>query len=246
MRLLCTTSDERPKWSKDYIGNEEIPNYTILSNTWKDGQEVTFDDLNEGYRKLRFCAHQAKRDGLDYFWVITCCIDKSNSSELQEAINSIFRWYQHAARCYVYLPDVEQNTLDEDGESAFKRSRWFTRSWTLQELLAPKSVEFFSSKGVRLGDKESLRHTIHKITGIPVDALQGSRLSEFTTTREEDGAYCLLGIFGIYMSLIYGEGKDNAIKRLQKQLSAPDPSTNYHKAHKQRQAETGLWLLEDK
>jgi hypothetical protein len=302
MRLLHTASDARLKWTKDYIGNEKIPPYAILSHTWNDGQEVTFDNLknldnaqdidgqsSEGYRKLRFCAQQARRDGLDYFWVDTCCIDKSNSSELQEAINSMFRWYQHAARCYVYLSDVEQNTLDNNGELAFKQSRWFTRGWTLQELLAPKSVEFFSSKGARLGDKESLRHIIQEITGIPIDALQGSLLSDFTvserfswaenrqTTREEDKAYCLLGIFSIYMSLIYGEGKDNAIKRLQKKvqeasediagvsasntktrsqnqgerlgkicnwLSAPDPSTNYHKAHKQRQAETGLWLLE--
>ena len=161
MRLLHATGDARLKWTKDYIGSEKIPPYAILSHTWKDGQEVTFENLknldnakdidgqsSEGYRKLRFCAQQAKRDGLDYFWVDTCCIHKSNSSELQEAINSMFRWYQHAARCYVYLSDVEQNTLDRNGEVAFKQSRWFTRGWTLQELLAPKSVEFFSNKGV--------------------------------------------------------------------------------------------------
>ncbi|KAF2440363.1 HET-domain-containing protein, partial [Karstenula rhodostoma CBS 690.94] len=301
MRLLHTASDGRFEWSKNYISNVEIPNYAILSHTWTD-EEVTFDDLNninngkgldsqnsEGYRKLRFCAEQAKRDGLVYFWVDTCCINKSDSSELQEAINSMFRWYQRAARCYVYLSDVEHDTLDEEGELAFKQSRWHTRGWTLQELLAPKSVEFFSKTGRRLGDKESLRHIIHGITGIPVDALHGGQISEFTvserfswtenrqTTREEDAAYCLLGIFGIYMPLIYGEGKDNATRRLKKVvheasqdvtgdfvdstqsgrqsqkerlrkicnwLSAPDPSANYHKAHKQRQAGTGIWLVE--
>jgi hypothetical protein len=91
-------------------------------------------------------------------------------------------------------------------------------------------VEFFSKEGARLGDKGSLELIIRSVTGIPVDALAGSDLSEFDvaerfswaetrqTTREEDGAYCLLGIFGIYMLLIYGEGKDNAIKWLQKKI----------------------------
>jgi hypothetical protein len=297
MRLLYITSNERLGWTEDLVG-DKIPPYAILSHTW-GGQEATFQDLQnhnniedvdskvkEGYRKIFFCAREAKRDDLDYFWVDTCCIDKTNSAELQEAINSMFRWYQNAKKCYAYLSDVKNDTSDGDSESALKESRWFTRGWTLQELLAPKSVEFFSNEGARLGDKESLGNIIHKITNIPVDALQGSLLSDFTvsarfawaenrqTTREEDGAYCLLGIFGIHMSLIYGEGKDNAIKRLRRKvheaseeaseddtktrsrsqyerlgkicswLSAPDPSTNYQRAHKQRQAETGLWLLE--
>jgi hypothetical protein len=302
MRLLYTASDGRLSWTGDLIG-DQIPPYAILSHTW-DGQEVAYKDLQnhrdiedvdarlkDGYQKIFFCAQQAKRDGLDYFWVDTCCIDKSNNTELSEAINSMFRWYQNAKKCYVYLSDVENTTLNGDGdsESAFKQSRWFTRGWTLQELLAPKTVEFFSKEKVRLGDKESLKYVIHDVTGISVNALSGGDLSKFDvaerfswaekrqTTREEDGAYCLLGIFGTYMSLIYGEGKDNAIKRLQKQIQdaieddagnsmsntkshsqgqeerlskictwllAPDPSTNYYKAHKQRQAETGLWLLD--
>ncbi|KAH8719160.1 hypothetical protein GQ44DRAFT_687973 [Phaeosphaeriaceae sp. PMI808] len=307
MRLLYTTSDGKLRWTKDIIRSEEIPPYAILSHTWGE-QEVVFDDLKSldsvndidakrkaSWDKIRFCAQQAKRDGLDYFWVDTCCIDKANNTELSEAINSMFRWYQNAKKCYVYLSDVEYNTLDADNKSsrrwkpAFRKSRWFTRGWTLQELLAPASVEFYSKEGELLGNKRTLQDTIHEITGIAIGALLGSKLSEFTvserfswtenrqTTRGEDGAYCLLGIFGIYMTLIYGEGKDNAIKRLQKKvqeasediagasvnntktrsrsqeerlgkicswLSAPDPSTNYHKAHKQRQAETGLWLLE--
>jgi hypothetical protein len=302
MRLLYTTSDGKLGWTGDLIG-DKIPRYAILSHTWLE-EEVTFEDLKNlgnakgpdaesklGYVKLRFCAQQAKRDGLDYFWVDTCCIDKTNSAELQEAINSMFRWYQNAERCYVYLPDVETSALDIDGEqgrvweSAFRKSRWFTRGWTLQELLAPRCVEFFSREGVRLGDKTSLMHAIHETTRVPINALQGRQLSEFSvierfswtanrqTTREEDGAYCLLGIFGIYMSLIYGEGKNNAIKRLQKELressedvghavvndtksqeewrskmcswlTAPDPSTNFYKAQKQCQPDTGLWLLE--
>ncbi|KAF2629421.1 hypothetical protein BU25DRAFT_389615 [Macroventuria anomochaeta] len=251
MRLLYTASDGRLSWTKDYIGNEEIPPYAILSHTWGE-QEVIFDDLKSltsvedtdakskaGWDKMRFCAQQAKRDSLDYFWVDTCCIDKSNSSELQEAINSMFCWYQNAKKCYVYLSDVEYNTLDADSESsrrwkpAFRKSRWFTRGWTLQELLAPRSVEFFSKEGELLGDKRSLRDTIHEITGIPIEALLGSQLSQFSTAerfswaanrqtkREEDEAYCLLGIFGIYLPLIYGEQRLGAMKRLLNELESP-------------------------
>jgi hypothetical protein len=306
MRLLYTTGDGRLKWTEDLI-RDKIPPYAILSHTW-GGQEATFKDLQnysnieevdekvmEGYRKIFFCAHQAKRNDLNYFWVDTCCIDKTNSAELQEAINSMFRWYQNAEKCYVFLSDVENNSLEGNGnlrrrwKAAFRKSRWFNRGWTLQELLAPHSVEFFSKEGALLGDKESLKHTIHDVTGIPIKALLGNDLAEFDiaerfswaenrqTTREEDSAYCLLGIFGCHLPLIYGEGKQRALKRLKKEIeedsediggaftnntktrnrsqeerlgkicswfSAPDPSTNYHKAHKQRQAESGLWLLE--
>ena len=290
MRLLYTASDGKLRWTKDIVRNEDIPPYAILSHTWGE-QEVVFDDLNnientedtnaqnkEGYRKIRFCAQQARLDGLNYFWIDTCCIDKSNNTELSKAINSMFRWYQNAKRCYVFLSDVEYDTLEGNGESAFKQSRWFNRGWTLQELLAPPSVEFFSKEGIQLGDKESLKRIIHEVTGISIKALSGSDLSEFEvderfswatnrqTTEEEDGAYCLFGIFSVHLPLIYGEGKENALERLRSAailkhkgrshdqeerlgkicswLSAPDPSTNYHKAHKQRQAKTGLWLLE--
>src|SRR5205807_1598031 len=134
-----------------------IPPYAILSHTWNEGQEVTFQDLMDGtgeskigYDKIQFCAQQAERDGLRYFWVDTCCIDKSNYTELRKALNSIFRWYQNAVKCYVYLSDVstaKRKANEVSGftwEPSFRVSRWFTRGWTLQELLAPSSVEFFS------------------------------------------------------------------------------------------------------
>jgi hypothetical protein len=286
MRLLRITGDGDLQFTNDIIRKKDVPPYAILSHTWGE-QEVLYNDLTssdsvtdisenkrEGWGKLQFCARQAKRDGLEHFWVDTCCIDKANHTELSEAINSMFHWYQKADKCYVYLPDVEGKPSTEDGrpssqwKAAFRASRWFTRGWTLQELLAPRSVEFFSKDGARLGDKDSLKQTIHEITRIPAEALSESDMSKFEfterfswaqdrqTTREEDGAYCLLGILDCYLPLIYGEGRESAFKRLRKEtqggerqskirswLSAPDPSTNYHKAHKQRQAGTGLWLL---
>ena len=232
--------------TKDF--GDDIPRYAILSHTWgTDAEEVTFKDLIDGtgmdkagYNKIRFCGEQAKRDGLQYFWVDTCCIDKSNSTKLAEAINSMFRWYQNAARCYAYLLDVSSPTFDTNDESSqlpyesdLWKSRWFTRGWTLQELLAPGSVEFFSREGNRLGDKRSLERQIHEITGIAVPALRGTPLSQFgvgerfswaenrQTTRKEDKAYSLLGIFDVYMPLIYGEGSDNALTRLREEINKP-------------------------
>ena len=181
-----------------------------------------------GYAKIYFCGEQAATDYLQYFWLDTCCIDKSSSAELTEAINSMFTWYQRAAKCYVYLSDVSIHNYEAD-QSALRKSRWFTRGWTLQELVAPKLVEFFSLEGKRLGDKKSMDKQIHEITGIVVQALRGDSLSNFSvadrmswaeereTTREEDKAYCLLGIFDIHMPLIYGEGK-KALSRLNKAI----------------------------
>jgi hypothetical protein len=195
------------------------------------------------YEKIRFCGEQARRDGLHNFWVDTCCINQSSDRELSEAINSMFRWYRKAAKCYVYLTDVSTNDqIDlslQPWKAAFRNSRWFTRGWTLQELIAPPSVEFFCSNGNRLGDKKSLEGQLHKITGIPISALQGSPLSEFSfderiswaqireTKREEDKAYSLLGILNISMPVIYGEGKANAFRRLNREWEyrLDEPST---------------------
>jgi hypothetical protein len=234
MRLLQVDENGELSLTDNLINN--IPPYAILSHTWgEDHEEVTFEELTKGskktkagYGKLRFCAQQAARDSLGYFWVDTCCIDKSNNTELSEAIISMFGWYRNAAKCYVYLVDV--STSLQSWEPAFRQSRWFTRGWTLQELLAPPSVEFFCSKGKRLGDKRSLERQLHEITGIAVQALQGTPLSEFSinerklwakfreTKREEGKAYSLLGIFNVYMPLMYGEGTVNANLRLEKEI----------------------------
>ena len=140
----------------------------------------------------------------------------------------MFRWYCDAAKCYVYMADVKSSQLP--WELSFRKSRWFTRGWTLQELVAPAIVEFFSEEGKQLGNKKSLEWHIHEATGIPVKALRGSPLSDFSipermlwaekreTTRKEDKAYSLLGIFDVYMPLIYGEGRENAFKRLREEM----------------------------
>ncbi|CZR65364.1 related to kinesin light chain 1 [Phialocephala subalpina] len=214
------------------VASHTTLSYAILSHTWTDGQEVTYQDLisgagnsKSGYDKIKFCGEQATRDGLQHFWVDTCCIDKSDTDELTTAINSMFRWYRNAKKCYVYLADVQAR--QDLWEAAFRDSRWFSRGWTLQELIAPAMVEFFSKEGERLGDKESLEKSIQEITGIPIQALRGNPFSDFNiaerikwaarrqTTKEEDIVYCLLGLCEVSMPPIYGEGKEVALKRLQ-------------------------------
>lgn len=250
MRLLQRRSDGRLALTRDLV--DKIPPYAILSHTWgDDDQEVTFQDVQQdagqgkaGYRKLTFCGAQAASDSLQHFWVDTCCIDKSSSAELTEAINSMFRWYQNAAQCYVYLVDVStgagsrvEKPPGASWTAAFRKSRWFSRGWTLQELLAPKSVTFLSVEGQRLGDKTSLEGLLQEITGISAEALQGQPLSRFSvherfswmrsraTKRPEDRAYSLLGIFDIYLPLIYGEGEDNAFIRLRGEIQKRSQGT---------------------
>ncbi|KAF2176924.1 WD40 repeat-like protein [Zopfia rhizophila CBS 207.26] len=247
MRLLrrCDTGD----FTLTQVDDDSIPPYAILSHTWgADAEEVTFKDLTNdtgrdkpGYEKIRFCGEQARKHGLEYFWIDTCCINKTNKAELSKAINSMFRWYRNAARCYVYLSDVstaKRKARDQSSEytwePAFRASQWFTRGWTLQELLAPSSVEFFSRDCKRLGDKISLLQQIHEITALPQSALQGGPLSQFSvnerlswienrqTKFEEDKAYSLLGIFDVYVPPIYGEGMARAFKRLMDEIDKRD------------------------
>ncbi|KAF7506453.1 hypothetical protein GJ744_011703 [Endocarpon pusillum] len=218
-----------------------IPPYAILSHTWgADGDEVTFADLETGhgktklgYEKILFCGKQARHDGLQHFWIDTCCINKNNNAEFAFAIRSMFRWYCNAARCYVYLSDVPgiaicsgEATESSYKETAFRRSRWFTRGWTLQELLAPSVVDFFSNDGEELGSKLSLLSVLREITGIPDAALQGTPLSDFSvneriswnehriTTIPADRAYSLMGILGVSLSPFDGESPAEAMKRV--------------------------------
>jgi WD40 domain-containing protein/NACHT domain-containing protein/heterokaryon incompatibility protein (HET) len=245
MRLLLRSKTGEFSLTNKLADDDPIPPYAILSHTWgPDNEEVTFEDMTNGtgktkvgYKKIQFCGEQARVNDLQYFWIDTCCIDKANKAELSQAINSMFRWYCNATRCYVYLPDVSIRERKRDRsskdtwESDFRKSRWFTRGWTLQELLAPALVEFFSQEHQRLGDKSSLEQQIHEITSIPKLALQGVPSSQFSinermswinprqTKLEEDKAYSLLGIFGVHISPRYGEGMASAFNRLQEEIN---------------------------
>ncbi|KAF1357717.1 kinesin light chain 3 [Lizonia empirigonia] len=221
-----------------------IPPYAILSHRWSDSETLiedisngNYEEKEEGFRKLKFCANQAAQDGLQYFWIDTCCIDRWDKNELSKAINSMYQWYRNAARCYVFLSDVLVASATEASqrsswEASFLGSDWFTRGWTLQELIAPVSVEFFSREGQRIGDKASLDQLLHGITGIPLAALRNCPLDQFstserrrwaknrTTTEEEDIVYCLLGVLGVSMPITYGEGQESARRRLQAEIEA--------------------------
>jgi len=211
----------------------KAPPYAILSHTWGD-DEVTFRDMaspsattKKGYAKIIQTCRLASGQNLAYAWIDTCCIDKSSSAELTESINSMFKWYEKAEVCYAFLEDLPPGGMDRD---AFGSCRWFTRGWTLQELLAPRRLHFYDMEWTVVGFKDDLVDSITAITRIPVDVITGKRpISDYCvgsrmswsagrqTTREEDRAYSLLGIFGIAMPLIYGEGP-GAFRRLQEEI----------------------------
>ncbi|OPB45722.1 hypothetical protein A0O28_0092880 [Trichoderma guizhouense] len=235
MRLINTQTFKLKDFSY-----ETIPPYAILSHTWgDDSEELTLRDVENGNIskpgvgsiKLRGCCEQAQKDGLEYAWIDTCCIDKNNLVELSEAINSMFRWYNCASVCYAYLPDVPEDDKPSELGSKFRSSRWFQRGWTLQELLAPKHLRFFNTKWQFIGTKGTISNVIKDITRVPRQFLLGitglhvasvaqrmSWAAQRETKRPEDLAYCLLGIFGIAMPMIYGEGGEQAFIRLQEQI----------------------------
>ncbi|KAI0767174.1 heterokaryon incompatibility protein-domain-containing protein [Fomes fomentarius] len=184
--------------------------------------------------KIRECCILAESHGYKWLWIDTCCIDQSSSAELSEAVNSMFAWYSHAQVCYAYLHDVPAGEEGEDGlarhGSPFRRSRWFTRGWTLQELIAPRSLVFLSREWAVLGTKASLAPLLEQISGVDADVLTFRRpvadvsvarrmwwASNRATTRIEDGAYSLMGLFDVHMPTIYGEGA-RAFRRLQEEI----------------------------
>ncbi|EIW51976.1 uncharacterized protein TRAVEDRAFT_86572, partial [Trametes versicolor FP-101664 SS1] len=180
----------------------------------------------------------AREAGYRLVWIDSCCIDKASSSELSEAINSMFEWYSEADVCYAYLADVPDDEDPRLLDSVFRESRWHRRGWTLQELIAPERVIFLSCTWRFLGTKTGLASTLEQITNVDFAILTGrttltsisvaKRMSWAATrwtTRVEDRAYSLLGLFGVHMSPIYGEGA-NAFLRLQEEIikTIPDQS----------------------
>lgn len=229
MRLINTTTGEFREFY-----DEQVPRYAILSHRWSTdpNDEVTFKEYSKGRGKdkpgqdkiIRFCS-VAAQDGLEWAWVDTCCIDKRSSAELTEAINSMFKWYRNARYCYVYLNDCVD-------ASAWRKSAWWTRGWTLQELIAPSRLAFYDREWRVSGDRADMAVEIEQLVGIPKDVLVGARLTSYRdysvaqkmswaarrcTSRVEDRAYSLLGLFDVNMPLLYGEGT-KAFERLQLEI----------------------------
>jgi hypothetical protein len=243
MRLLDTSTIQL----HEFFGSNISP-YSILSHRWEDG-EISFKEVTKnrnlekpGWTKVRKACGLAKDRGQQWIWIDTCCIDKTSSSELTETINSMYAWYAKSEVCYAYLSDVAAKHSPEL-EHEFRVSKWFTRGWTLQELIAPKDVVFLDQTWVEFGTKSSLQEEVSSITGILKNILSSParrlrswnqdyelEISEVSAamrmawasrricTREEDVAYCLLGIFSINMPLLYGEGGRNAFRRLQLEI----------------------------
>nr|CEG05421.1 unnamed protein product [Fusarium clavum] len=202
-------------WGLESFADDNAPPYAILSHTWaSDEQELSFQDMGRksirkpeyGIQKLRGCCNQAQKDNLKYIWIDTCCINKENPAELNEAINSMFQWYQKASVCYTLLSDVQPGDDPYDTGSKFHSSRWFQRGWTLQELLAPKDLRFYNREWIWIGSKEDMPDEIEAITGISRQYLLGwqdfrqasvaqrmSWMAKRQTSKKEDKAYCLLG-----------------------------------------------------
>ncbi|KAI6095725.1 heterokaryon incompatibility protein-domain-containing protein, partial [Pisolithus croceorrhizus] len=219
--------------------------YAILSHRWTE--EVDYLEIVElaktenrdeirkrdGYQKIVKSCQQAKIDGLDWLWVDTCCIDKRNSTELSEALNSMFRWYANSRRCYAYLHDVDifPTTPDYETFAAFNGwPEWFSRGWTLQELIAPTDLQFFNRDWLYIGDKRNLARLLVQITRVPRGVLEDglaaygpsvaqvmSWAADRRTTRVEDRAYSLMGLVDVNMPMLYGEGK-KAFLRLQLEI----------------------------
>ncbi|KAI0890982.1 HET-domain-containing protein [Annulohypoxylon nitens] len=223
----------------------ELPEYAILSHTWEEN-EIIFDDIENGkanntddkntatlasLSKIRGACIQAADSGYQYIWIDSCCIDKKSSAELSEAINSMFVWYRDAAVCYAFLLNSPNELGAQEAKHIFAKNKWFTRGWTLQELLAPEEVIFFSGDWIPIGEKRLLCVLLADITGIDKEILLGespltsasvarrmSWAAKRVTTRSEDRAYCLMGIFSVNMPMLYGEGGEKAFIRLQEEI----------------------------
>jgi hypothetical protein len=249
MRLLNVTSLEYMEYEPP-----DVPAYAAASHRWRKGDEATFKNVKKrrntersGYIKVQcFCDFVRKHlAGIEWLWTDTCCIKHESSQELHEAINSMFSWYQSAVVCLCYLADVTRHASEVVMMSQFERSVWFTRGWTLQELIAPRRVLLLSkewraigNKGRPSGDEHAFEFGIQlpdrvaKVTRIPEGILAGSEdVSECNvenklrwrgareTTKPEDRVYCMFGLFGVHMPLLYGEGEERVAFRLEEEIA---------------------------
>ena len=234
-----------------HFRDDEATEYAILSHRWIGDTEVNYDEMADlakmekgernqireriGYKKILHTCRQAKKDGYEWVWVDTCCIDKRSSAELSEAINSMYRWYANAKACYAYLHDVDDSSFPtKKDDDKYPKSNgwpeWFSRGWTLQEMIAPSDVQFFNENWQHIGDKKTLAQNLSAITGVPSHILTNgldryrscvariiSWAANRTTTRVEDRAYSLMGLLDVNMPMLYGEGR-KVFHRLQLEI----------------------------
>ncbi|KAI5997525.1 heterokaryon incompatibility protein-domain-containing protein, partial [Pisolithus albus] len=221
--------------SHRWEGSSEVTYKEMIGLMKMDERKRVRVRNRSGYQKIIKSCEQTKKDGYDWLWIDTCFIDKRSSAELSEAINSMYQWYQDAQVCYAYLNDVKESAFPtEQNFETYGKSygwpEWFMRGWTLQELIAPNQIEFFNRNWAPIGNKQHLAPVLKDITTIPCnvlrDGLAGKHLSVAQimswaacrkTTRVEDQAYSLMGLFGVNMPMVYGEGK-KAFRRLQLEI----------------------------
>ena len=244
MRLIDCRGDSLQM--QEFIDRPSFP-FAILSHTWGN-EEVNFQAFNnvatrtaaKGWTKIEQTCREAKRCGFDYVWIDSCCIDKTNNAELSESINSMFQWYSEAELCLVYLDDFDANVTASDRDAMLRQTRCFSRGWTLQEIVAARAANFYDGAWNQFGTRSSLRDELTSITKIDaniffpsqnpytvgirdlLDAIPVGRRMAWAvsrkTTRPEDMAYCLIGLFGVSMPMLYGEGGEQAFIRLQEEI----------------------------
>ena len=263
MRLLNAKTLE----FRERFPSNNIPKYAILSHRWGNA-EITFRDYetasrarlqglrtedaehNVGLYKIAGTCAVARQQGLEWIWIDTCCIDKANYTELAESINSMFRWYRQASICFAYLVDVTwDHRAPAQSRKDFKSSTWFTRGWTLQELLAPREVVFFDRHWQFIGTKKTLSAEIAEATNIAPEhlwdftgasvATRMSWMAQRQTEKEEDVAYSMLGVFNVNMDLRYGEGR-GAFQRLQEMILKATPDESIFAWTSDKMEESGL------
>ncbi|KAL9612981.1 MAG: hypothetical protein Q9167_002458 [Letrouitia subvulpina] len=202
--------------------------------------------LRDSLEKIRGACRRALAEGQRYVWIDSCCIDRTNLFEVSESIRSMFRWYRDAACCFAYLWDVDvdqevrSSNLLSPPPSPLRNERqeyseWFSRGWTLQELLAPRRLLFFDRRWNKLGTRRALAGEVETATGIPAKyvtdfsahaedasvAMKMSWMARRSTTKEEDTAYCLFGIIGVSMDVRYGDGRKEFLRFQDKIMREP-------------------------
>jgi heterokaryon incompatibility protein (HET) len=228
--------------------NQHPPRYAILSHRWIDEQEICLQDwevyvanqdplssqikCKSGFIKIQNACIQAQKRGFEWLWADTVCIDKRDNSEVTKSVNLMFSWYQSASVCFAYMHEVSNNNQrlkwTEDNAVVRKTPEWFTRGWTLQELLAPKKLLLSDQDWNCIGDRENCAQVITKFTGIPLSALCGKDIQSYSyadrlawakgrqTTEPEDRVYSLLGLLGVSLPAVgYGIGLKAALWQLE-------------------------------